>query len=293
MKRTRALRTRGGLALACALVAAGNVAVQVTTAAPALAAVSGYTMVRSAERDFESNPSSFAVAKCPVGKVVIGAGGHVDEFGDPDTETVRLTRIQPVHTSAGDNVVVEAAEPASGFAGAWQVIAIAICANPLPGYQIVSGSTGPASPTFVATAAVCPQGKLVMGTGARVVDGGGEVWLQLMRHSGPRDISRATAREDANGQDTNWSLTAYAICADPIAGTTQPGGISQVQWAFQGCGNGHRYVSTGGGGGLVDTGPVWLTGLYAEPLNATAGAVVTMSGLPTGGMAYSAICVST
>jgi hypothetical protein len=148
--------------------------------------------------------------------------------------------------------------------------------------------TSPASPTFLATAAVCPSGKQVTGTGSRIVNSGGQVGLQLNRASGPLDISRSTARERANGYAGLWTLTSYAICANPV-GLVAEGTLTNSSGTSFTCPTStHRVHSVGGGGSLVDSGPVFLRLLY--PFSNLRTVQVFMTGPPIGGMAIQAVC---
>jgi hypothetical protein len=70
------------------------------------------------------------------------------------------------------------------------------------------------------------RGRPERGTGARINNPGGQVSLQLARSSGPRDISRVTAKEDVNGYAASWNVTAYAICTNPLAGFTAQSRLS-------------------------------------------------------------------
>jgi hypothetical protein len=67
-------------------------------------------------------------------------------------------------------------------------------------------------------AAKCPAGKRVLGGGGTVVGGRGQVVLQRLE-----PVQTATdyrfvveAREDGTGYSSNWQLTAYALCSDPL-----------------------------------------------------------------------------
>jgi hypothetical protein len=83
----------------------------------------------------------------------------------------------------------------------------------------------------------------------------------MTRTSGPLDISRATGRGD-NAYSGSWTLTSYAICALPAGGIHSEATIAPGVFATHHCTPGDSVAGPGGGGGLVDGGPVYLKVLY-------------------------------
>ncbi|GAA2711059.1 hypothetical protein [Actinoplanes palleronii] len=164
-----------------------------------------------------------AVAGCPAGKRVVGGGGWAFATAAADKAKVMVTRLEPVRAGTVSNYVVSGEEVASGMSGTWWLEAYALCAPAPGGYQIVSGGTAPSSSSVQQTAAVCPGSKRVLGSGGRIDNAAGQVTFQTNRSSGPRDIVRAVAKEDANGYAGSWTVTAYAICANPLAGFSAVG----------------------------------------------------------------------
>lgn len=126
--------------------------------------------------------------------------------------------------------------------------------------------------------AVCPDGKRVLGGGARVVRvlGGstnGKVFVKSARPTstltsgGFVDRYHATAVEVRIGYADNWYLVAYAVCGDPIDGlqivqrgsnelsSTQP----LVRKSHASCPSGTKVIGTGGSiSGGVSEGSVSL-----------------------------------
>jgi hypothetical protein len=199
-----------------ALVAGmGLIAGATVVGAPPAAALPGLTRAFSSSAT-DSVSSKTVIAACPAGLRVVGGGGKVFATAVADSAKVVLTRLEPMHSGNLDSYVVTGEEIAPGMAGNWLVAAWALCASAPAGYEIVSGSTAPSSSTAQQTAAVCPGTKRVVGTGARINNPAGQVTLQLARSSGPRDISRVTAKEDANRYAATWNVTAYAICTNPL-----------------------------------------------------------------------------
>lgn len=188
------------------------------------AAVSGVQLVVIASGTNSSTPKTVS-AVCPLGKRVIGGGGRATEplLDDVQTGTnPALTELRPLRFYDGvttrDAYSVTAAETPPGTTNNWYVTAYAVCADPLPGLNIVLKSTTPSSTSMQATTASCGGG-VVLGTGASVNTSTGRVVLQVARPSAPGDIARAQAHEVAAGYTGNWSVTAYAVCVP-----TQPAG---------------------------------------------------------------------
>jgi hypothetical protein len=245
-------------------------------AAPA-SAVPGLEMVPSPVSATNSLPSKTVVAYCPPGKRVIGGGGRVQEIG-PITRKPALTQLRPLQQYNGprDAYMVTAAETTPGTTGDWWVQAYAMCANPLPGLHIVQATTSESSQPIQATAAVCPSGERVIGTGGRVSTSTGdsayvgEVVLQVARPSGPGDIARVQAHEDANGFSLPWSVTAYAICAATPPGYKVEFGESlerdseSTKLAFANCTGGRRLHSSGAAITNVAPGNVSLQRIFPD-----------------------------
>ncbi|HEX8690634.1 MAG TPA: hypothetical protein VF729_10380, partial [Solirubrobacterales bacterium] len=67
--------------------------------------------------------------------------------------------------------------------------------------------------------AACPTGKQVVGGGAKVV--GGTILIAIVESAptpvnaeGKRTGWTAVAKEESGGGATNWSVEAYAVCAE-------------------------------------------------------------------------------
>lgn len=165
-------------------------------------------------------------AFCPDGKRVIGGGGQVFATNPADARKVMLIRLEPVNSVNQSGYVAGGVEVAPGIDSDWWVEAYALCASTPAGYELVTAQTVPSSSSIHATAAICTGNKRVFGTGARITNSGGQVTLQLTRADGLRGIARAVAKEDADGFAGNWSLTAFAICANDVPGLSQDGAIT-------------------------------------------------------------------
>ena len=180
------------------------------TAAPANA-IPGLVPASSPSLTNSLSPKS-TVAGCPLGKTVIGAGGTISVGGGQVV-------IDDMFPSAPGSVMATAYEDDNGTAVNWLVRAFAICAFAPPGYEAVppavsaSNSIGPKSAT-----ATCPAGKNLIGTGARIDGGLGQVVLDDVTPSPSLKSVTVTGMEDDDGTAANWSVRAYAICAFPPPG---------------------------------------------------------------------------
>ncbi len=203
-KRRAALRVPAGvLALAFAIVLAGPVH-------GASAALVG--LQRSAPATPPDSAGSKEVtAFCPAGKQLLGAGGDTTP-GDGD---VLLDDIRP--SADLKTLKVNAVEDPDGASQSWFVQAFAICAVPPPGLERVAATSAlnSANKSVVAT---CPAGRRLLGTGAEVNGGNRHVLLEDITPNSGLTAVTVKAVEDESGTSGNWSVIAYAICAQPVAG---------------------------------------------------------------------------
>jgi hypothetical protein len=79
--------------------------------------------------------------------------------------------------------------------------------------QLVSATSLPDSDEIAAVTASCPAAKHLVGTGARVNNGAGQVVIDDLRPNASLTSVTVTGIEDETGWPLDWSLTAYAICA--------------------------------------------------------------------------------
>lgn len=241
---------------AAVLLAAGTGAVA-GAPAQAVPGLSTHTVVTTA--------SSAAVksiyASCPAGKRVIGGGGIVDGADGK----AWITSEYPVALAGGDRFEVAAVETDDGYAGNWWLRAFAICADPVPGLQIVSATRPASSLSSQSYSAACPSGKRMIGAGGRVNNPAGQVALQTVSTTVPAaDQALVAAREDGDGYAGTWSVTAYAVCANPVAGFSIVSGTSawdptDVKIATATCPAGSQphgplfSIGTGKGGVVLET----------------------------------------
>ena len=262
-----------------------------------VSAVGGLHVVAGDGTSSDSNASKRDAAVCPPDERVVGGGAWADDHGDGQ---VRLTQLQPMQSGGRDSFVVAAQEPDTGYAEGWHLQAYAVCAPAasVPGHLIVASAPASTNGAFVATAAGCPAGKKVIGSGAalRTSDGvglvGGQVGLQVSRAAGPLDITRAAAHEDADGFSSPWTLTSFAICVTGIPGqhadtVLEAGPV--VDPRCQPAGLLPTIVhGPGGGAGLNDSGLTWLQVIY--PYSDLTGVLVAMSGPSRDGVVAQGVC---
>jgi hypothetical protein len=218
---------RGLTGAAVAVLALGSQALLGVT--PASAWVTPAVTLVQATSVSDSLAVKSVVVQCPEGKKVSGGGGLIPSgrhFGIPRGQ-VELTEMRPIADTI-DSFRVTATEKATGYESAWTVTAYAICTDPLPGQQVIF-ATGPVDSFFDRITQVsCPAGKRVIGTGGRINSPGGEVHLREMGARLPdRDFASASAGEDADGFDGNWSLTTFAVCVDASVPVTTASAVSR------------------------------------------------------------------
>jgi len=219
---TRTMRRWATAVAATAALAGAQALVQVAGAAPASAAVPGLQVV-SATSVLDSNTLKAVTATCPSGKRVVGTGFHL-LGGQGD---VILDDLRPTATT----VTVQAGEDQDGTTANWKITALAVCANPLPGLEIVTVTSAFGQSTSKGAFAFCPSGKQLVGTGAELTNGFGQVSIGNLTVS--QNTTSAFGIDDQDGYSGGWSVTAYAICANPLPGLTIATGASQFDSSTQ------------------------------------------------------------
>lgn len=102
----------------------------------------------------------------------------------------------------------------------------------VPGLVRISNTSPISSSSPKSVVATCPQGKKLIGTGAEINGGTGELVINdLIPNGGENTAPTAVA---ASGYEKvpfagKWSITAYAICANPLPGLVQRGFVSDAQ----------------------------------------------------------------
>ena len=202
-----------GKTVAAIAAVAGLLAAQTATASPSQA-VSGLTRVTKVSAS-NSNTNKQIAAVCPAGKRVLGGGAEIVN----GQGQVVLQQLQPRRTATDDRFVVGAREDGDGFAGAWRLRAFAVCADPLPGQQIIASTAPLSSDPQQSIVGLCPAGQREVGFGGKINNGAGQVRLtDLYDFFGPpSSLLIVGAREDPDGYAGQWSLSSYTICANESA----------------------------------------------------------------------------
>jgi hypothetical protein len=199
-----------GITFAQPMPAAANEASQ---AQPTVQAVTGL-VVKDGITPFDLATTKTVPAVCPEGKRVLGGGARIT-----GSSHVFLTQLRPIHSSNGDRYEVTAIADETGVDGTWSLQAFAVCADPIPGLQIVERRADePNSRDFQRVGAFCPDDMVALGGGGRIAGGDGQVHLYTVGSAGGTGRD-AFAREDSTGFGRNWTLFAYAVCA-PVDGVT-------------------------------------------------------------------------
>ncbi|HEY0698755.1 MAG TPA: hypothetical protein VGD43_13210 [Micromonospora sp.] len=162
-----------------------------------------------------STPASFdrtINTPCPAGKVVTGGGAYLT-LSTAAQGHVGLDRHEPRANGRGFTAGMREAG-AADYTDDWQMTTLAVCAPQPTGYQVVA-TTGAAGTEYVT--ASCGT-KSVIGVGARVNSGFGNVLLDQVVPSA--DLKSVTARAVVvqGGAAAGWSLTTFAVCASAPAG---------------------------------------------------------------------------
>lgn len=191
---------------------------------PASAAVPGLVRISASSVLNQSEDFKDVTATCPTGKNLVGTGFEIT--GGQARGEVVLDDLRPngSPTTAPTAVSVRAHE-ADPISVNWGVQAHAICANSnatLRRFSATSILNG--SEDFKTATATCPVGKKLVGTGAEITGGRGEVVLDDLRPNGGPTLAPTAVTVGAYEAEPympDWTVTAYAICADPLPGLVQ------------------------------------------------------------------------
>jgi hypothetical protein len=158
-------------------------------------------------------------AYCPAGKRVVGAGGEVtgQTWGD-----VVLDGID-AHWTLGF-VMFKAEEQTPIYNSAWGLTGYAICADPLPGLELVGAETPLNSIGGKIVTASCPSGKKLLGATGDIEpapewvqpwhNAAGKVGMVQLGPLNPLTQSvTVVALEDQSATTDDWTADAGAICA--------------------------------------------------------------------------------
>ena len=262
--RTHVLSRRAATAAAAVLaVLAAGLAIPATPAAASLSGVYEET----ADSLKNSDPSKTAVATCPDDTAVVGSFASV-VGGDG---SVSIAQIEP-DLSAG--TVTVTAKETDTFADDWLVTARALCA-PEPSGLVRVHRISKTNSDAKALYPECPSGKTVLSIGWNVEQGGGEVLVNevnLFTHGGTAATSGVVSAHEDGNYTGDWTLHAFLLCADPIAGQelesefTSSNSIDEPKAMWAECWNGR--TATGGAAMAVSLNAATQTELAVDTVYA-------------------------
>lgn len=155
----------------------------------------------------------------------------------------------------------------------------------VPGLQRITAVSDSNSLTTKSATANCPAGKQVIGTGARISGGQGQVVIDDITPDATLSSVFVTGNEDADGFAGNWTVSAIAICANPLPGqhrvslTNGPDSVDP-KTAHPECPGSQQVIGQGaditGGAGRVTL--EVMPGPFAGSNNSFATAVETFNG---------------
>jgi hypothetical protein len=192
----------------------------------------------------DSLPGKDRFVGCPTGTSVLGGGGRIF-IGNGQQVVDGITP-----DSALQGVRARGFEDADGTSARWQVDAFAICANPLPGLVQVD-STSPKNTFDKVAVATCPTGKVLISAGAETNGGLGQVAIDdLIPNLTKNSVSTFGIHEPNASLNSTWSITAHALCADPVEGlelrTLQSDALSSNHGVVVACSAGKKLLGLGG-----------------------------------------------
>jgi hypothetical protein len=221
---------------------AASVAIFGALTGAAHASVPGLQRV-SASSLSDSLPGKDRFVGCPAGQQVLGGGARIF----PGNGQVVVDGITPESALAG--VRVHGFEDADGTSLRWQVDGFAICADPLPGLVQVD-TTSPENSFDKVAVAACPAGKQLIGAGAETNGGNGEVAIDDLIPNLVKNTVSTFGIEEHEALGSKWTITAHALCADPLPGlelrTLQSGPLSSNQGVVLSCSAGKKLLGLGG-----------------------------------------------
>ena len=176
------------------------------------ATVPDYEVVTQSTVSDSSSVKSITT-ECPAGKMVIGGGARI--FGS--ISGTALTTSGPDGPTSQPTEWFATALEVAPNSGDWGLRADVFCAT-VPGYEVVTQSTGSDSSSAKSMTAECPAEKMVIGGGARIF---GSISGTALTTSGPDGPTSqptewfATALEVApNSED--WGLRIDVFCATAV-----------------------------------------------------------------------------
>lgn len=259
--------------------AARAVAVAVLLAAGALtAALPAAPAAATADRDryraesaHDTGTPKTVTADCPAGEIAFGGGGRIVDGNG----SVLLTSVVP----DGDSVTVTAGALPQ-YETAWSVVAVVVCYPPQPAAGARSLVASTQSVVAHASAATCPAGTVLSGTGFALAGSPGQ---QLLTGLVPDATAGTVSVSVVNKASGLAKPTAYAVCVPPedpgyplrVEGNSPTDTtVPKVASASGNPGGVDDWAVLSGAGGLIVNGPsdAFLDAVVPDPglLSATA-----------------------
>lgn len=166
---------------------------------------------------FDSAARHTAVATCSPGRTVIGMGGSIAPQGGTGHEELVLTAVRS--NNPNTSVAVSGREDRVGTSRSWNVLATAVCANPVAGLTYRSASSAIDSASPKTRVAACPAGTTALAGGFDVSSASGLAHVPsfFVDPDLPQDRTRqgfsVTGREDRGGFSGDWRVFTQAVCA--------------------------------------------------------------------------------
>ena len=161
-------------------------------------------------------------------------------------------------------VTARGLEDEDGAATIWQVVAHAVCAGPPPGLERAAATSALDSANVKTAVARCSPSKRLIGTGAAINAGIGQVVLDDIHPSGDLTHVRTKGVEDETGFNQPWSITAIAICSYPPSGLNRVAGTSQLGSAPTSEAGAPPCQVTLGRGSLINAGLGQVRGIFSD-----------------------------
>ena len=209
----------------------------VLTAGSASAAVGTITVDSDSQRNLNGDGVESVTAECSNGSALIGSGWSVN---------ARVIADEVVPDVTAGTVRVEARVPDDGPAFTnWSVTAKAICADGVSQIEREEGSSDFDDVAAKSAVAECGFGKKVVGVGFEIETTQAPGQIHVTSVVPAEDTVTVTAYEDDNGatdsagNDADWAVIAYAVCA------TEPFGLEYVESPSPAKGTDHTTCPSG------------------------------------------------
>jgi hypothetical protein len=183
---------------------------------------SGYEIV-SSYHPVSSDPSVYASASCPAGKVMLGGNADVSINNSgwavprniPDVNANQL-----LASSTSETMIAFAYEDSDGTTQQWILTVYAICADPVVSLQRVYSWGAMENTDTRYELLTCPAGTSVLSAGGHIFDSTGEVSFTTLTPGryGTSSFVILEAAEDEDGLSGLgfWRMDAWATCAPTV-----------------------------------------------------------------------------